>query len=66
MARRKLTDAQLRDLVRSRLTRGDAFRQHQGPITYAIKQQQTAEELSKLSRKEILTKYPHYTYDVAQ
>jgi hypothetical protein len=62
MPKRKLSDEQLRDVVRSRITKGDAFsHSHQD---YIAKQEAVKQQLAALSRDEIFSQYPHAVYDV--
>lgn len=66
MPRRKVSDDQLREIVRARLTKGDAFVRFEGPITYTVKQEQIKQDLAKLDRREIFSRYPYLTYDLKQ
>jgi len=60
--KRRLTDTELRDLVRARITKGDAFRL--SVIPYACRQQEIKDRLEAMPRDAIFAKYPHVTYDV--
>jgi len=61
--KRRLTDTELRDLVRARITKGDAFR-YGNTDQYLFKQQEVKDRLEALSRDAILKQYPHVTHDV--
>lgn len=60
--RRKLSDAALRDLVRARITKGDAFRL--SAIPYTVRQDETRRKLEAMTREQIMTEYAAYAYDV--
>lgn len=62
MAKRKVTDDQLRTIVKARLTKGSAFMMDHE--TYLTNQQTTANHLADLDRAEIFRRYPEYTYDL--
>ena len=62
MARRKLSDDKLRELVASRLTKGDAFRYDSEQ--YEKRQQIAITKLQAMTRDHIFTEYPEFTYDV--
>jgi glucokinase len=60
--RRKLTDDQLRDLIRARITKGDAFRLT--TIPYAVRQDETRRKLESMTREQIMAEFAAYAYDV--
>lgn len=62
MAKRKLDLNQLRDLVRSRRTKGSAFMlDHKA---YQAEQDKVRAELEAMSFSEILNRWPEFTHDV--
>ena len=63
MTKRKMTDVALRDLVRARLTKGDAFR-GKSSEEYWRRQSDLADELGGMTRAEIMECYPDYVWDV--
>lgn len=60
--KRKVSDDKLRDIVRARITKGDAFRLD-GP-TYDARQEEVKAQLASMSRKEIMAQYSYATYDI--
>lgn len=60
--RRKINDAQLRELVTARRTKGAAFMHDYE--TYQRLLAEVRKELSGMSRTDILAEFPEYTYDV--
>lgn len=62
MAKRKVTDNQLREVVRARRTKGSAFMLK--GAEYNALQEQVKTELSGMSRAEIFARWPEYTYDL--
>ncbi len=60
--KRKVTDACLREIVRARVTKGDAFRMDFAE--YATRQDAVKAELANMTRTEIFAKYSYATYDL--
>lgn len=62
--KRYVTIEQLRTIVLSRLTKGDAFRF--STEEYARRQEETCKTLSTMTRADIMNTYPTSTYDIDQ
>lgn len=62
--KRKIDDKRLREIVRARITKGDAFRLDSA--SYTTRQQEVAKELASMSRMEIFIKYDYATYDITR
>lgn len=62
--RHKVTDQQLRDVVRVRKTKGSAFML--SSPEYETMQVRVKTELEAMTRAEIFSAYPEYTYDLKQ
>lgn len=62
MPKRKVTDEQLREIVRSRRTKGSAF--SHSHADYVALQERVTNELAQLSRVDIFAKFPDYCYDL--
>lgn len=60
--KRRVTIDQLRDMVRARRTKGDAFRCKHNE--YEATQAKVKAELEAMSFAEIIAKFPEYTYDI--
>lgn len=63
MKKRKISDQQLRDIVCSRLTKGDAFRIPTFQ-QYTAEQQRVHTKLAAMNRASIFRAYPNHTYDL--
>lgn len=63
MAKRRVSLAQLRELVTARRTKGAAF-SSKSHKEYEELMDKVAQELNALDYKEILTRFPIYTYDI--
>jgi hypothetical protein len=61
--RRKLTVEQAREMLLTRLTKGDAFRL--SADQYDAKQEAVRASLASLTIAEMKASYPEYTYDWA-
>ena len=61
MSKRKVSDDQLRDIVRARLTKGLAF-MLKAP-EYEHVQEVTRNKLATMSREEIMREYSYCCYD---
>lgn len=57
--RKKVSDAELRERVQARLTKGDAFRD----VDYAAGQEKARSRLTNMSRAAIFANFPELTYD---
>lgn len=62
MRKRKVTADQFRDIVRARITKGDAFRMDN--VRYTASQELTKKMLKALSIKDIIATYPYAVIDI--
>lgn len=58
--KRRITDGELRELLVRRMTKGAAFIR----VDYEARLAEVRAEVERMSRTEMMAKWPEYTYDV--
>ena len=64
MTRRNVTTEQLREIVKARITKGDAFILKGD--AYRQEQERVRQELAAMKPSEIVAKYPNHVYDIGR